>query len=281
MDDFERMRKQWERLSKDLAPSMEIIRQFQRQHDWVRIERDLMSATIAAEEHFQTLRRLGEPKYFSDLSAELAGQELNFNKLAAAALSSGQGQWTEVARAIHELKRLAGPGAFSAATEELQARSGEIGSPQSHAAATELEDEYLRDPHRLQLSPATAQFILSILVALLLFWLSQQATAESEERIIGRVAELETAIEETVRALQPDHRDTGALVSTRIVDRSTVVLSHPNGRSGRALGLVYVEQVVVVQGGRGKWCRVEWLDLRDRSLKVGWVRKKYLGRVQR
>jgi hypothetical protein len=81
--------------------------------------------------------------------------------------------------------------------------------------------------------------------------------------------------------LQSAGESTGAQGATRVVERSATVLSRPNGRNAQALGLVYKGQVVVVQGHWGKWCRIEWFDLRDRSSKVGWVLKKYLTRVQK
>lgn len=283
MDDFDRMRRQWERLSKDLAPSIEIIRQFEHQHDWSRLQRELIPATMAAQEHFETLRRFAEPKYFTDLSALIARNQLDFDKLLALNLSSYQGQWASGLRAIQTLKNLAGPAALSSAAGEFVARSGgpSGGNAERESVAHEIEQTYLHEADRVQLNPATAQFILSILLSLLLFWLSQQSASDSEERILNRIGQIEAAIEETVGMLQSGSDGLDSEGTTRVVMRSTTVLTRPSGRSGRALGPIYKDQVVVVQGERGKWCKVEWFDLRDRSLKLGWVLKKYLGRARR
>ena len=62
--------------------------------------------------------------------------------------------------------------------------------------------------------------------------------------------------------------------------RSTVMLNRPNGRQGKALGLVYEGQLVIVKARRGKWTQVEWLNRREGKAALGWVRKKYLERAQ-
>lgn len=284
MDDFERMRRQWERLSKDLAPSIELRRQIERQHDWAKLQRDIMPATMAAQEHFEALRRLSEPKYFTDLSAVIARNHLDFDKLLAFNLSAYRDQSAAGLHAVQALKALAGSAALSNAASQFMERisassSRSDGDPKS--GASEIEGAYLQEATRLQLTPATAQFILAMLLTLLLFWLSQKSAAESEERFLDRIGQLESAIEETVEALQAGGDHAEPALSTRAVRRSTVVLTKPSGRNGRAQGLVYVDQVVVVKTWRGKWCEIEWFDLRDRSPKLGWVRKKYLGQVHK
>jgi len=284
MDDFERMRRQWERLSRDLAPSLGLLRELDRKYDWAKLQRDVMPATLAAQEHFETLRRFTERKYFKDLSDVVARNQLDLDKLLALNLSTYRDQGSAGLHALQALKALAGSAALLSAASEFIGRvndnsltpGGDQGS-----RASEIEDAYLQVATRLQLTPATAQYILSVLLTLLLFWLSQQGAAESGERILDRIGHVESAIEEAVAALHMGRDHVESEPSKRAVLRSTVVLTKPSGRSGRALGLLYADQVVVIKGARGKWCEVEWFDLRDRSLKLGWVRKKYLGRVRK
>lgn len=284
MDDFERMRRQFERLSRDLAPSLEMLRQFERQHDWAKLQRDIMPATMAAQEHFETLRRFAEPKYFADLSALVARNQLDLSKLLAFNLSAYRAQNSAGLDALQSLKTIAGSAALSSAATEFIGRvnaTSDLPTKDSGSGSDAIEEAYLQEATRLQLTPATAQWVLSILLTLLLYWLAQQSAAESEDRILGRIGQLESAIEEAVAALAVGSNQTEVVLTTRAVSRSTVVLTRPSGRSGRALGLVYADQVVMIRSGRGKWCEIEWFDLRDRSQKLGWVRKKYLGPVRK
>jgi hypothetical protein len=278
-DDFERMRREMERLTRGLQPTLDLLRQIEHQYDFVRFNQELRRSTEAASRLAEPLRRLAQSDHLRQFSEEIAKRQLDITRLLTDVRQFYGGPLAEVALSVRAVAAVAGPFPVAQWYEELAARAEvlerEEGLEPAEARAR-VERPLVEAVAKLPVTPATVQFIISTLLTLFLFWLGLRLSAQSENRILERIGDLETEMSEAFESFLPE----ADAVGVRVVRRATTVLSRPSGRQGGALGMIYPGQLVTVVERRGKWVKIEWTDMSSRSLKAGWVLRKYLGRVR-
>ncbi|MDX6017158.1 SH3 domain-containing protein [Shewanella indica] len=134
----------------------------------------------------------------------------------------------------------------------------------------DLKDKSSRAP----LSPLSAEFYLSLIFALFLYYLSQVSATESEERLLERMGVLEQTISTQLQALESKEASSIFLVTDREL----------NFRDGPSMDSKVLEVLPrnkkVIEITRQKdWIQVEYFDYVNNLNKVGWVHSGYVIQV--
>jgi len=118
--------------------------------------------------------------------------------------------------------------------------------------------------------PLSAEFYLSLIFALILFYLSQISTEQSEDRMLTRIDDLEQTISIQLEALSgSNHAD-----SFLVADRSVNLRTGP-GIEHDVLDVLLRNQKVLQLETNGEWAQVEYFDYAANELKQGWVHSRY------
>lgn len=236
------------------SPSMQILRQLE-ESPAMRIMRDL--------ENFPTLK-IVEKLESSD--AFKAIREL---------------QDSPVLRAIKGLETSPSIKAFSRVTEQLNHNYGALAFSEAYdllineiqeaeddaSLAEKIQDKSTRSP----LSLLSAEFYLSLIFALFLYYLSQMSAIESEERVLEKMNELEQTIATQLNVLQGADIDHEFLVTEREL----------NFRKGPGMEYEVIEVLPrnkkVMELERNKeWIKIEFFDYINNISRVGWVHSGHL-----
>jgi hypothetical protein len=118
--------------------------------------------------------------------------------------------------------------------------------------------------------PLSAEFYINLVLALILFYLSQVSTEESEERLLNRLNAMEQTISVQLDALR-NNRQEGVFL---VADRSVNLRAGP-GPDHDKLDVLLRNQKVVQLETSGEWTKVEYFDYLGNALKRGWVHSRY------
>lgn len=167
-----------------------------------------------------------------------------------------------------QLKHIYGALAFSEAYELLIDEIPEIEDDDSWEALSEkVQDRTSRSP----LSPLSAEFYLSLIFALFLYYLSQMSATESEERMLERMNELEQTITTQLNSLQSN--DTDYVFS--VPDRELNLREGPS-MDHQVIEVLPMNKKVMELERNRDWVKIEYFDYLNNISKVGWVHSKYL-----
>ena len=119
--------------------------------------------------------------------------------------------------------------------------------------------------------PLSAEFYVNLIVALLLFYLSQISSTHSEERIISRLESLKTLVSQQISEL----RDSEDTYTFYVVERSVNLRIRPNTKS-KVLAPLFPNAKVQLIGKASKWVKIQYFDHLEGIYRSGWVLKKYL-----
>lgn len=120
------------------------------------------------------------------------------------------------------------------------------------------------------LGPLSAEFYISLVLALFLFYLSQISAEQSEERLLNRLDGMEQTISIQLDALRDDSQGRIYLVADRAVN-----LRAGPGSEYDVLDVLLRNQKVAQIDTSGQWVKVEYFDYVANKLKLGWVHSRY------
>ena len=118
--------------------------------------------------------------------------------------------------------------------------------------------------------PLSAEFYINLVLALILFYLSQVSTDQSEERLQKRLDAMEQTISVQLDALRNNRQERIFLVADRSVNLRT-----GHGPDHEKLDVLLRNQKVVQLETSGDWTKVEYFDYLANSLKRGWVHNRH------
>jgi len=242
------------------SPSIQAIRQFE-ELPAIRMMRDL--------EDSPALKAI---KGLEELSVFKAIQQL---------------QESPALRALRAFETSPAMEAFSRITEQINHGYGALTFSEAYEL---IADEYEKQPsfgtldalsgeiqNRARHAPLgvlSAEFYISLILALFLFYLSQISAQESEERILGRMNGLEQTITTKLEELRQFENDRHFLVT----DRSLNLRSGP-GTDHDVIGNISRNQKLMELDRDRDWVKVEYFDHTNNVNLVGWVHSRYLLKI--
>ena len=131
----------------------------------------------------------------------------------------------------------------------------------------ELKDKSSRAP----LSPLSAEFYLSLIFALFLYYLSQVSATESEVRLLERMEGLEQTISAQLQTLESKEDNSIFLV----IERELNFRDGP-GMDGKVLEVLPRNKKVIEIARQKDWIQVEYFDYVNNLNKVGWIHSGYV-----
>lgn len=223
----------------------------------------------------RVLRELGDSpslKYMSDLKESKAFKAIQILQDSPALRVL---RTIENSAAMEAFSRIAdqvtyGYGAltFAEAYELVAEEYEEItGSEPLDALSDKIQDRVGNAPS----GSLSADFYISLLVAVILFYWSQLSSQESEERIIGRIGSLEKAISSQLAELNESKEGLVFLFS----DRAMNLRSGP-GTDHDVIGYIPRNQKLVEIERERDWTKVEYFDHINNLNVVGWAHSRYI-----
>lgn len=116
----------------------------------------------------------------------------------------------------------------------------------------------------------SAEFYLSLICALFLFYLSQLNGEQSEDRLLEKLGDMEQTISVQLDALKDDSQRRIFWVADRAVN-----LRNGPDLENEVLNVLQRNQKVVQIEVSGEWMKVEYFDYVTNTLKRGWVCSQY------
>jgi hypothetical protein len=135
----------------------------------------------------------------------------------------------------------------------------------------QVEERVKNAPHGV----LSGEFYLSLVLTLILFWLSQLSTTESEERLLNKIEELQTNISQQLSEYESHVIDE----TFYVVERSVNLRTKPNTKSV-VLVVLHPNQKIRLIERKSKWIKVEYFNHIENGFVSGWVFKKYLKRIK-
>lgn len=123
---------------------------------------------------------------------------------------------------------------------------------------------------RAPFGPLSADFYLSLIFALFLFYLAQTSAEQSEEKMLKRMDGLEQTISIQLNALRESEHRRMFLVA----DRSVNLRVGP-GSEYEVLDVLPRNQKAVQLDMSGEWTKVEYFDYVRNETKIGWAHGQY------
>lgn len=184
-------------------------------------------------------------------------------------------------RAIKALEVSPSITAFSRISEQLNQNYGALTFSEAYQLIVdempEAEDdasliEMVQDKsNRAPLSPLSAEFYLSLIFALFLYYLSQMSATESEERLIERMGVLEQTITTQLNVLQSKEIGHVFLVTDRELN-----LREGPGMDNEVIEVLPRNKKIIELKRSKEWVQIEYFDYINNVSKVGWVHSGYL-----
>lgn len=184
-------------------------------------------------------------------------------------------------RAIKALEVSPSITAFSRISEQLNQNYGALTFSEAYQLIVdempEAEDdasllEMVQDKsNRAPLSPLSAEFYLSLIFALFLYYLSQMSATESEERLIERMGVLEQTITTQLNVLQSKEIGHVFLVTDRELN-----LREGPGMDNEVIEVLPRNKKIMELKRSKEWVQIEYFDYINNVSKVGWVHSGYL-----
>jgi hypothetical protein len=119
----------------------------------------------------------------------------------------------------------------------------------------------------------SAEFYLSLVVAIILFYLSQISAEESEERIIRRIERLEQTV---VMQISQIEKEANFLVS----ERSLNLRAGPGIKNSVIGNIAKNQRLIEIERDRD-WVKIEYFDHVNNVNIVGWAHSRYLLTIAR
>lgn len=161
--------------------------------------------------------------------------------------------------------------AFSEAYELLINEYDELTEIEQHDSWASLSEKVQDRTSRAPFSPLSAEFYLSLIFALFLFYLSQMSATESEERMLESMNGLEQTITAQLSILQ----NNGSGHVFLATDRTLNLRDGPSADYEVIEVLPRNKKVMELERNRD-WVKIEYFDYINNKSKVGWVHSRYL-----
>ncbi|WP_444906189.1 SH3 domain-containing protein [Microbulbifer sp. SSSA008] len=236
------------------SPSMRLIRQIE-ESPAMRIMRDL--------ENSPALRVV------KDLESSAAFRAIRYLQDAPAL------------RAIKALEASPSLSAFSRISEQVNKSVGSLTFSEAYKVLVDeiaeaeddcsLIEELKTRSSRAPLSRLSAEFYLSLIFALFLYYLSQMSAMESEEKLLERMETLEQTISTQLQALERNENESVFLV----IDRELNFREEPS-MDGKVLQVLPRNKKVIELARQREWIQVEHFDYVNNLNKVGWIHSGYV-----
>lgn len=190
-------------------------------------------------------------------------------------------QGSPALKAIKALESSPSFSAFSRISEQLNSNFGGLTFSEAYKFLVDEIDEAENETalvegiktksSRAPLGPLSAEFYLSLMLALFLYYLSQISAMESEEELLGKMEMLEQAISTQMQTLERKENERIFLVTDRGL----------NFREGPSLDSKILEVLprnkkVIELTKKRDWIQVEYFDYVNNLNRVGWVHSGYM-----
>lgn len=174
---------------------------------------------------------------------------------------------TVATRISHGYGALAFSEAYELLVEEYEEQVADDESSEPlDSLAESIKERAAKAPY----GPLSAEFYLSLVFALFLFYLSQISAEQSEERLLNRLDGMEQTISTQLEALRHESEGRVYLVADRAVN-----LRADPGPDHDVLEVLLRNQKVVQIGVSGEWANVEYFDYVANELRRGWAHSRY------
>lgn len=120
----------------------------------------------------------------------------------------------------------------------------------------------------------SSEFYINLLIALIMFWVANMQSEESEKRLHTRMEKLETTVIQQILELKKDKE----IESFYVVKRGVNLRVRPTTKS-EVISTLHRNVKVKLIARKSKWIRIEYFDYIDEVYISGWVYKKYLKRI--
>jgi hypothetical protein len=236
------------------SPAMQAIRKFE-ESPTIRMIRDL--------EDSPALKAI---KGFEESSAFKAIQQLQespaLKAMRALETSPAMEAFSRIAEQInHGYGALTFSEAYDLIADEYEKQSD---NDALDVLSGEVQKRAGRAPHGV----LSAEFYISLILALFLFYLSEMSAQESEERILERMNGLEQTITTQLSQIENDHH-------FLVTDRSLNLRSGP-GMDNDVIGNISRNQKLMELERDRDWVKVEYFDHINNVNVVGWAHSRYL-----
>jgi len=235
----------------------------------------------------QVIRQFEESpaiRMMRDLEDSPTLKAINGLEVSSASQAIQQLQESPALRALRALETSPAMEAFSRIVEQINHGYGALTFSEAYEL---LADEYEKQPDfkdldvlsgevqkragRTPLGVLSAEFYISLILALFLFYLSQVSALESEEKILERMNGLEQTITTQLNELNKIEKDRLFLVT----DRSLNLRSGP-GMDHDVIGNISRNQKLMELGRDRDWVKVEYFDHINNVNVFGWTHSRYL-----
>ncbi|SJN11146.1 hypothetical protein CZ787_05275 [Halomonas citrativorans] len=134
-----------------------------------------------------------------------------------------------------------------------------------------ISDDIIDRASKAPKGPLSSEFYLNVLLAFILFYLSQVSSKESEQRLLEKFSELEQAV---VSQMEMDSQDDKRY-------KYFAVLTHLNLRAGPSIEHEVIVVLtpnlkVIFLGKEGEWFKIEYFDHIENVRREGWVDSRFV-----
>jgi|GEM_PF-4826602 len=195
-------------------------------------------------------------------------------------------QESSAIKAIHALGRSPVLDAFSTIANQIKHGYGALTFSEAYGLLLEEYEEQIEEgasepldrlaesvkerAAQAPFGPLSAEFYINLVIALILCYLSQVSTEQSEERLLNRLDAMEQTISVQLDALK-NNRQEGIFL---VADRSVNLRVGP-GADHEKLDVLPRNQKVRQLEISGEWTKIEYFDYLANALKYGWVHNRY------
>jgi len=238
----------------DNSPAMQAIRKFE-ESPAVRIMRDLEnSPALKAIKGFEESSAFNTIQQLQELPALKAMRALE--------TSTAKEAFSRIAEQInHGYGALIFSESYELIADEYEKHSG-------IDALDVLPGEVQKRADCAPYGVLSAEFYISLILALFLFYLSQKSAQESEERILERMNGFEQTITTQLSHIETDHH-------FLVTDRSLNLRSGP-GMDNDVIGNISRNRKIMELERDRDWAKVEYFDHINNLNVVGWAHSRYL-----
>lgn len=134
--------------------------------------------------------------------------------------------------------------------------------------ASLIEDVKNRSSHA-PLGPLSAEFYLSLIFTLFLYYLSQMSAMESEEKLLERMEMLEQTISIQLQALEKNE-------SVFLVTDRELNFREAPSMDSKVLEVLPRNKKLIELARQKEWIQVEYFDYVNNLNKVGWIHSGYV-----
>lgn len=226
------------------------------------------------------------PRLMRDIENSLTLKMIRRIEESPALMAIHRLQESSIITAIQVLERRPFIDAFSTFANRITHGYGELAFSKAYGLLIKEYEEQLKEDvsepldnlaesvmdraAKVPFGPLSAEFYLSLFIALLFFYISHLSGAQLEKHLLKRLDDMEQTISVQLDALRDDSRERIFIVADRRVN-----LRAGPGAEYDVLCVLLRHQKVEQIETSGEWTKVEYFDYLANEHKRGWVHSRY------